>query len=223
MKTSDEVKTAFQTHHGHFEFKVMPYGVTGGPATFQGAMNLMLKPHLRKGVLVFIDDILVYSITFEGHVLLLRSVLQILKENQMKVKRSKCVFACNQLRYLGHVISEEGVRTDPANIDKVRDWPSPQSAKEVRQFLGLAGYYRKFVRHFGIISRPLTELLKKGVVFQWTPQHEESFQALKVALTTAPALALPNFLKPFMVETDASDREIGAVLMQDQHPIAFLS
>ena len=115
------------------------------------------------------------------------------------------------------------MRTDPTNIDKVRDWPSPQSAKEVRQFLGLAGYYRKFVRHFGIISRPLTELLKKGMVFQWTPQHEESFQALKTALTTAPVLALLNFSKPFVVEIDASDRGIGAVLMQDHHPIASLS
>ena len=223
MRPSDEAKTAFQTHHGHFEFKVMPYGVTGGPTTFQGGMNIMLKPYLRKGVLVFIDDILMYSITLEEHIQLMRSVFQTLKENQMKVKRSKCVFACKQLRYLGHVISEDGVRTDPTNVDKVRDWPSPQSAKEVRQFLGLAGYYRKFVRHFGIISRPLMELLKKGVVFQWTPQHEESFQALKTAMTTAPVLALPNFSKPFVVETDASDRGIGAVLMQDHRPIAFLS
>lgn len=127
------------------------------------------------------------------------------------------------MKYLGHVIGEEGVQTDPANIEKVQRWPSPKNVKEVRLFLGLAGYYRRFVRHFGIISRPLTELLKKGVVFWWTFAHEESFQALKTALTTAPVLALPNFAKTFVVETDASDGCIGAVLMQDQHPIAFLS
>lgn len=142
MRPEDEAKTAFQTHHGHFEFKVMPYGVTGGPFTFQKGMHIVLRPWLRKGVLVFIDDILVYSTNLEEHVTLLRSVFQQLAKYSFKLKLKKCAFGQPQLRYLGHVISAEGVRTDPKNIDKVQAWAQPTSVKELRQFLGLAGYYR---------------------------------------------------------------------------------
>lgn len=153
MRPEDEPKTAFQTHHGHYEFKVMPNGVTGGPSTFQNAMCIVLKPLLRKGVLVFINDILVYSSTLEKHILLLRSVLQLLHKYSLKVKYSKCAFAQPQLKYLGHVISKEGVHTDPGTVGKVRDWPQPSSVKDVRRFLGLAGYYRKSVRNYGIIYK----------------------------------------------------------------------
>lgn len=139
------------------------------------------------------------------------------------MKKARCAFAQPQLRYLGHIISAEGVSTDPRNIDKVQAWKQQESVKELRQFLGLAGYYGKFVKHFGIIRRPLTDLLKKGVPFLWTATHDQAFQLLKTALTTAPVLALPDFSKPFVVETDASEVGIGAVLMQQQHPIAFLS
>lgn len=195
----------------------------GGPSTFQNAMQIVLGPLLRKGVLVFIDDILVYSRTLKGHVLLLRSVLQMLQKYSLKVKLSKCTFCRPQLKYLGHVVSAEGVHTDPSTVDRVRDWPRPGTAKDVRKLLGFAGYYRKFVRNYGVTSRPLTDLLKKNTVFVWTSLHEEAFVALKSALTTASVLALPDFLKPFVLETDASDSGIGAVLMQGQHPIAFLS
>ena len=124
---------------------------------------------------------------------------------------------------MGHVISEAGVATDPDKISAVLQWPIPQSVKELRSFLGLAGYYRRFVKHFGLLSRPLTDLLRKGAVFVWTDQQQDAFVALKQALTSAPVLALPDFSRPFSVETDASGAGIGAVLTQGGHPIAFLS
>ncbi|WVZ83964.1 hypothetical protein U9M48_031050 [Paspalum notatum var. saurae] len=223
MKEEDQHKIAFQTHHGQFEYRVMPYGVTGGPGTFQAVMNHTLAPFLRKGVLVFIDDILVYSINWDKHMELLRSVFQLLLGNQFKIKLSKCSFAKLELLYLGHVISAKGVATNPSKIEVVQNWPRPTSVKEVRAFLGLAGYYRKFVRNFGVIARPLTELLKKGKVFFWTEAHEESFNFLKQALVSAPVLALPDFSKTFVVETDASDKGIGAILQQEGHPAAFIS
>jgi len=140
-----------------------------------------------------------------------------------KVKMSKCHFAQRQLRYLGHVISEDGVATDPDKINAILQWPVPQSVKELRSFLGLAGYYRRFVKHFGIISKPLMDLLRKGAVYVWTDIQDKAFSALKQALTTAPVLALLDFSRPFAIETDASGIGIGAVLMQGGHPLAFLS
>jgi hypothetical protein len=221
MRPEDEEKTAFKTHNGHFEFRVMSFGLTGAPATFQNTMNTILAPLLRKGVLVFLDDILVYSRTMEEHVDLLRRVFSLLDQHQLKVKRSKCTFAQRQLGYLGHVISAEGVATDPKNIAAVQKWQPP--VKEVRGFLGLAGYYRKFMKNFGQISKPLTDLLKKDSVFKCTAETESAFRQLQQALVTAPVLAIPDFAKPFVVETDASNGGIGAVLSQDGHPIAYLS
>jgi len=186
-------------------------------------MNTTLASLLHKGVLVFFDDILIYSQSLEEHLVHLRQVLELLRRDQWQVKRSKCVFAQRQLKYLGHVISERGVATDPDKVQAVLNWPVPSSAKELRSFLGLAGYYRRFVKHFGVISRPLTELLKKGALFLWSTVHDAAFHALKQALTSAPVLALPDFSKPFCVETDASGTGIGAVLTQEGHPLAFLS
>lgn len=223
MKSGEEFKTAFQTHFGHFEFCVMSFGLTGAPGTFQEAMNSTLAPYLRQFVLVFFDDILIYSLTFEAHLQHIRLVLELLAKDQWKLKLSKCSFAQRQISYLGHTISEAGVGTDPSKIIAIQQWPVPTSAKELRAFLGLAGYYRKFVRHFGIIAKPLTALLKKHSIFIWTPEHEAAFRTLKTSLCQAPVLALPNFQKPFCIETDASDLGIGAVLMQEGHPIAYLS
>lgn len=150
-------------------------------------------------------------------------MLQLLQQDKWQVKMTKCSFAQRQLRYLGHIISEAGVATDPDRIQAVLQWPLPVSVRELRSFLGLAGYYRRFVKHFGIISRPLTELLRKGAVFVWTDVQEQAFVTLKQALTSVPVLALPDFSKPFVVEIDASGYGIGAVLMQNGHPLAFLS
>lgn len=223
MAVGEEAKTAFKTHNGHFEFKVLPFGLTSAPATFQGVMNTVLADQLRQNVLVFVDDILVYSRTLEEHKNHLRQVFETLSKHQLRVKLSKCSFVQTQLSYLGHIISADGVSTDPEKIQVVRQWPVPVSVKDVRSFLGLAGYYCKFVRHFGIISKPLTELLRKGQPFIWTQHHQEAFDTLKQSLISAPVLVMPDFQKMFVVETDASDRDIGAVLMQDQHPVAFLS
>jgi hypothetical protein len=223
LKPGEEHKTTFQTHFGQFEFRVMAFGLTGAPGTFQAAMNTTLAPYLRKFVLVFFDDILIYNNTFEDHLQHIRLVFELLAKDSWNIKLSKCSFAQRQIAYLGHVISERGVATDPQKIVAIKDWPIPSNTKELRSFLGLAGYYRKFVRNFCIISKPLTELLKKNTFFVWTAEHTRSLEALKTALSQAPVLALPDFAKTFCVETDACGTGIGADLMQDNHPLAFIS
>jgi hypothetical protein len=175
LKSDDTHKTAFQTHSGHYEFHVMAFGLTGAPATFQRTMNATLAPLLRRCALVFFDDILMYSATLEDHIQHLYAMLQLLLKDQWCIKWSKCTFAKPQLAYLGHVISAAGVATDPGKIQAVAEWSTPINVKELRSFLGLAGYYRRFVRHFGIIVKPLTSLLKKGALFIWTQDHEASF------------------------------------------------
>jgi transposase InsO family protein len=223
LKAGEEYKTAFSTHHGHFEFKVVAFGLSGAPGTFQGAMNTTLAPLLRRCVLVFFDDILVYSASFEEHLQHLRAVFQLLQQDKWQVKLSKCSFAKQSISYLGHVISAAGVATDPSKVEAVLLWPTPTNVKELRSFLGLSGYYRRFVQHYAVIARPLTNLLKKGVLFVWTSDHDLAFTTLKTALSSAPVLAIPDFDKTFCIETDACATGVGAVLLQDGHPLAFIS
>jgi hypothetical protein len=223
MHPNDCFKTAFQTHSGHYEFRVMSFGLTGAPHSFQRAMNSTLASLLRKCVLIFFDDILVYNSSLAEHIHHLHQVFHILQRDQWRVKLCKCLFAQRKISYLWYVISAAGVATCPAKVQAVADWDVPTSVKELRSFLGLAGYYRKFVKHFGIISRPLTDLLKKNSVFVWTPEHAVAFQTLKTSLIHAPFLALPDFSKPFCIETDASAFGVGVVLMQVHHPIAYVS
>lgn len=218
----EEYKTAFQTHTGHYEYRVMSFGLTGAPATFQGAMNATLASVLSLH-LSFFDDILIYSPDLTSHLDHLRQVLTLLSEQQWKVKMSKCSFAQTQLSYFGHIISDKGVTTDQSKVEEVVNWKVPTTLKKLRGFLGLAGYYQKFVRNFGIISRPLTLLLKKDVPFVWSSEADQAFQSLKMALVSAPVLALPDFSQPFIVETNACDVGIGAVLSQQGHPIAYIS
>lgn len=219
----EEPKTAFQTHLGHFEFRVMAFGLTGAPNTFLGAMNDTLAPVLRRCALVFFDDILIYSPTFESHLQHLSEVLTLLKQDHWKIKLSKCAFAQTTIAYLGHIISAHGVATDPAKLQIIQQWSAPTNTKELRSFLGLAGFYRKFVRHFSIIAKPLTDLLKKNSLFVWTSDHQSAFETLMQALISAPVLALPDFNQPFCIYTDACSTGVGAVLMQKGHPLAFLS
>jgi hypothetical protein len=183
----------------------------------------MLAPVLRKCAIVFFDDILVYSKTYEDHIRHLEQVLSLLAKHQWKVKPSKCSFAQRSIAYLGFVVNAQGVTTDPSKVIDIQKWPVPTNLKELRGFLGISGYYRKFVRHYGVISQPLTHLLRKGVPFVWSADTQKAFELLKQALISAPVLALPNFAKKFEIETDASDSGVGAVLLQEGHPLAYVS
>ncbi|XP_042067396.1 uncharacterized protein LOC121810711 [Salvia splendens] len=222
MHTDDVFKTAFRTHDGHFEFLVMPFGLTNAPSTFQSAMNTIFRPLLRTFVIVFFDDILVYSPTLESHVRHLHEVLTILKDNHFFVKLSKCAFCSTTVEYLGHLITEGQLMADPEKIKAMVAWPVPASIKQLRGFLGLTCYYRRFIAHYATLARPLTELLKKDA-FAWTPAAQDSFIALKEAMTSAPVLHLPDFSKVFYIETDESDFGVGAVLLQEGHPLAYFS
>jgi len=160
MLPEDEYKTAFKTHDGHYQFKLMSFGLTNAPVTFQCVMNQILQPFLRKFVLVFLDDILIYSNSLEEHNTHLQLVLQTLQKNQLFLKQSKCSFAQPQLEYLGHIISSKWVAIDPNKIAAMLHWPTPTTFTELRAFLGLTGYYRKFVKGYGVLAKPLTNLLR---------------------------------------------------------------
>jgi hypothetical protein len=222
MHEDDIHKTAFKTYFSHFEYLVMPFGLSNAPATFQALMNDIFSAYLRKFILVFFDDILIYSQTKEDHIQHLNIALSLLRDYQLAAKLSKCVFGVPQVEYLGHVISAEGVSTDPSKVSAVADWEIPQNVTQLRSFLGLAGYYRRFIKNFGLLCRPLHDMLKKGS-FQWTPAQDQAFKAVQQALIHAPVLALPNFTEPFTLETDASGNGIGAVIMQNGRPIAYFS
>ena len=210
----DREKTAFCTPNGLFEFKVMPFGLCNGPATFQRLMDLVLAGLHMSHCLVYLDDIIVMGKSFGEHLDNLRKVFDRLREAGLTLKPSKCVFFQTEVNYLGHVISRNGISTDPAKISQVEKWPAPQSVKEVQQFLGLASYYRRFVRDFASVARPLHRLTEKTAKFEWTTECDDAFRTLRRKLCSAPILAFPNFHNRFILDTDASNSGIGGVLSQ---------
>ncbi|XP_048607727.1 uncharacterized protein LOC111211085 isoform X2 [Brassica napus] len=219
----DVRKTAFRTRYGHYEFVVMPFGLTNAPATFMKLMNDVFREHLDKCVIVFIDDILVYSRSRGEHAEHLRIVLGKLREHQLFAKLSKCSFWQKKIGFLGHVVSEAGVAVDQEKISAISEWPTPKNVTEIRSFLGLAGYYRKYVNNFASIAKPMTRLTGKDTEFDWTEECSGSFTELKRQLTHAPVLVLPRPGIPYDVYTDASGTGLGCVLMQEGQVIAYAS
>ncbi|GKC13050.1 putative reverse transcriptase domain-containing protein, partial [Tanacetum coccineum] len=199
FKDEDIPKTAFRTRYGHYEFHVMPFGLTNAPAVFMDLMNRVCKPYLDKFVIVFIDDILIYSRNKEEHANHLRIILELLKNEKLYAKFSKCDFWIHIVQFLRHLIDSQGLHVDPAKIEAIKNWASPTTPKEIRQFLGLAGYYRRFIKDFSKIGKSLTEL----------------YEAL--------ILALPEGNNDFVVYRDASHQGLGAVLMQKEKVIAYAS
>jgi len=216
-------KTAFRSRYGHYEYVVMPFGVTNASAVFMDYMNRVFRPFLDKFVVVFINDILIYSRTQEEHAKHMRLVLGLLREKQLYAKLSKCEFWMNEVQFLGHVISAQGIAVDPAKVDAVVKWESPKSATKIRSFVGLAGYYRRFIEGFSKIVAPLTQLTQKDQPFAWTDKCEESFQELKRRLTSAPILVILDVGKPFEVYYDASHLGLCCVRMKEKKAMAYAS
>ncbi|CAJ2638227.1 unnamed protein product [Trifolium pratense] len=223
VKTEDIPKTAFRTRYGHYEYSVMPFGVTNAPGVFMEYMNRIFHSFLDRFVVVFIDDILIYSKSEEEHEEHLRIVLQVLKEKKLYAKLSKCEFWMKEVSFLGHIISSGGIAVDPAKVDAVSQWGTPESVSEIRSFLGLAGYYRRFIEGFSKLALPLTKLTRKDQAFVWDGICEKSFQELKRRLTTAPVLILPDAKESFVVYCDASKLGLGGVLMQGGNVVAYAS
>ncbi|GJT53239.1 putative nucleotidyltransferase, ribonuclease H [Tanacetum coccineum] len=223
VREQDISKTAFRTRYGHYEFLVMPFGLTNAPAVFMDLMNRIFHEYLDKFVIVFIDDILVYSKSEEEHERHLRIVLEILRQKKLYAKFSKCEFWLQQVAFLGHIVSADGIIMDPSKVEAITKWPRPTTVTEVRSFLGLAGYYRRFVEGFSRLALPLTQLMRKGEKFVWTDERQESFEELKRRLVSAPILTLPSGSGGFQIYSDASKKGLGCVLMQHGKVIAYAS
>ncbi|GJW00015.1 putative reverse transcriptase domain-containing protein [Tanacetum coccineum] len=223
VRKEDISKTSFRIRYGHYEFQVMPLGLTNAPAVFMDPMNRVCKPYLDKFVIVFIDDILIYSKNKKVHEEHLKEILELHKKEELYAKFSKCEFWIPKVQFLGHVIDCQGIHVDPAKIESIKDWASPKTPMEIRQFLGLAGYYRRFIEGFSKIAKPMTKLTQKKVTFEWGDKQEAAFQTLKTKLCSAPILALPQGAENFIVYCDASHKGLGAVLMQNEKVIAYAS
>ena len=221
LEEEDVPKTAFTTPIGLFEYKVLPFGLSNAPSTFQSLMNSVLGTELRHCCLVYLDDIIVFSKDPAEHVHHLRAVLDRLRAHKLYARLSKCKFGLTQVKFLGHVVSSKGIEPDADKIRIVRDWPTPTSIKECRSFVGLAQYFRKFVMGFPAMLAPLTDMFKNDAVFRWTDACQTAFDQVKQALTSAPCLKLPDNQAEFTVVCDASGYGIGAVLLQEQRPVAF--
>lgn len=227
LADEDTEKTAFSVSSGKYEFTRMPFGLKNAPATFQRVMDCILREFLGKCCLVYMDDIIVFSSSLEEHKKDLMKILNRLKEANLKIQLDKCEFFRKEVQYLGHTVSEEGVKPNTDKIEIIKKWPIPKNEKEIRQFLGTLGYYRRFIKDFAKLVKPLTGLLRKEADFNITPEIVECFEKCKTLLTMDPILIFPDFSKEFILTTDASDYAIGAVLSQGpvgkDRPIAYAS
>ena len=214
MSGEDREKTAFITPSGLFEFNRMPFGLSNAPATFSRALGIVISGLTYEQCLCYFDDVIVFSKDIDQHCQRLQAVLTRFREQNLGVKASKCSFGADRVLYLGHTVSSEGIHTDPSKIEAVQNLQSPRSLDQLRTFLGLAGYYRKFIPGFATIATPLTELTQRSAKFVWLEKHQQAFLSLKNYLCSAPILAYPQFTKPFIVQTDASDVGLGAILAQ---------
>nr|GEZ62409.1 putative reverse transcriptase domain-containing protein [Tanacetum cinerariifolium] len=214
VREEDISKTAFRTRYGHYEFQVMPFRLTNVPAVFMDLMNRVCKPYLDKFVIIFIDDILIYSKEEKEHKEHLKAILELLKKEELYAKFSKCEFWISKVQFLDYVIDSQGIHVDSTKIESIKDWASPKSPTEIRQFLGLVGYYQRFIEGFLKITKPMTKLTQKKVKFEWGDKQEAAFQLLKQKLCSAPILALPEGSEDFIVYYDASIKGLGVVLMQ---------
>jgi hypothetical protein len=223
IRPEDIPKTALTMRYGLLEYLVMSFGLTNATAHFTYLMNSVFMPELDKFVVVFIDDILIYSKNKEEHTQHLRIVLTRLREHQLYAKFSKCAFWLEEIQFLGHVLSAKGIAVDPSKVKDILEWKPPTTVHEVRSFLGLAGYYRRFIPDFSKLVKPITSLLKNDTKFNWSSKCNEAFEQLKVLLTTTPVLAQPDIEKPFDVYCDTSGSGLGCVLMQEGRVIAYAS
>src|SRR5712664_1356826 len=227
IKEGDEWKAAFRTNVGLFEPTVMFFGLTNSPATFQSFMNAIFKPLIDRGVVaVYMDDILVFTKTHKEHTEVVREVLQILRANNLFLKPEKCAFHQSEVEYLGLIVGNKHARMDPTKVSAIHDWPIPTKKQELQRFLGFCNFYRRFIKDYSKIAKPLT-ILTGDICFEWTPIQQTAFTTLIDAITTQPVLALPRPTRQFRLEADSSDYAVGAVLSQLQddkwHPIAYLS
>jgi hypothetical protein len=223
IRASDIPKTAISTRYGLYEYLVMSFGLTNVPAYFMYLMNSVFMPELDKFVVVFIDDIFLYSKNEVEHAKHLHTVLQRFREHRLYAKLSKCDFWLKEIKFLGHTISKEGITVDPDKVQEVTNWKPPTIVRQIQSSIGLAGYYRRFIPDFSRIAKPMIELLKKGAKFEWGQKCEDAFHTLRQHLTTTPVLAQPDNNKPFDVYCDASDTRLGCVLMQDNRVVAYSS
>ena len=227
IKEGDEWKTAFRSRYGHFEYLVMPFGLANAPATFQNMMNEIFKDLIDMGVVIYLDDILIYSENEDDHVALVKKVLARLQEHQLAIAPEKCEWHKSRVNFLGYIISAEGVEMDQAKIKAVLEWEAPKTVKEVQSFLGFANFYRRFIEGYSRLTRPLTDLTKKSEKFVWSEECSRAFEGLKKRFTSAPILRHFDPELPCVVECDASDFALGAVLSQEVngrlHPVAFHS
>ena len=219
----DVHKTAFRTRYGHYEFLVMPFGLTNAPVAFMDLMNPVFRLHVDQFVVVFIDDILVYSKHLENHDTHLRVVLETLRKEQLYAKLNKCEFWLNEVFFLGHIVSKEEIRVDPKKIEVVVEWKPPRNVIEVHSFLGLAGYYRGFVKGFSMTAAPMTRLLQKNVKYEWSEKCQRSFDKLKAFLIEVLVLIHPACGKEYVIFSDASLNGLGCVLMQEGKVVAYAS